>query len=46
MRRGCGGQWTKMPATMTKREVDGYDPVELAAHDARELAAYTLPRRE
>jgi hypothetical protein len=34
IRRGCGGQWTKIPATTREREVSVYDPVELAAYDA------------
>jgi hypothetical protein len=34
IRRGCGGQWTKMLATTRKREVSVYDPVELAAYNA------------
>ncbi len=34
IRRGCGGQWMKMPVTTTKRQVPVYDPVELAAYTA------------
>ncbi len=34
IRRGCGGRWTKMPATTREREVTVYDPVELAAYNA------------
>ena len=38
MRRGCGGRWTKMPATTREREVSVYDPVELAAYVAARQA--------
>jgi hypothetical protein len=38
IRRGCGGRWTKMPATTREREVAVYDPVELAAYDATRQA--------
>ena len=38
IRRGCGGQWMKMPATTREREVTVYDPVEAAAFDAARKA--------
>ncbi len=34
MRKGCGGQWTKIPPTTREREVSVYNPVELAAYNA------------
>jgi hypothetical protein len=38
IRRGCGGKWTKIPATTREREVNVYDPVEAAAYDAARKA--------
>ena len=34
IRKGTGGQWTKIPATTRTREVSIYDPAELAAYNA------------
>ena len=38
IRRGCGGQWMKMPATTREREVNVYNPVEAAAYVAAKQA--------